>query len=284
MAQKKITDLQLISAVTDDLSLPADDTIQTYRTTIAQIKAWILAANNVVTATINNLAVTTGKLADGAVTDVKTSFTKPTIQKFLSGSGTYTLPANCKYIQVEMLGGGGGGAGGGTTNVAGSTGVASTFGSTIVVANPGTGASNYTPGTGGTASLGAGAEGLIVTGGGGQSGGATDAAVSWAIPGMGGSSALGGAGGSIIIGVGGAGRSNSGGGGGGGGGGAAGANRLGGGGGGAGGYAKAIIASPASTYAYVVGTGGAAGGAGGGSGSAGGAGADGQIVVTEYYQ
>ena len=44
MANKKITDLTLISAVDDDLSLPADDGIQTYRTTIAQIKTFILSA------------------------------------------------------------------------------------------------------------------------------------------------------------------------------------------------------------------------------------------------
>lgn len=37
MAQKKITDLQLRSSVIDTLNIPADDTIQTYRITIAQI-------------------------------------------------------------------------------------------------------------------------------------------------------------------------------------------------------------------------------------------------------
>lgn len=42
MAQKKITDLTLIDAVTDELNLPGDDTIQTYRCTVAQLKAFIL--------------------------------------------------------------------------------------------------------------------------------------------------------------------------------------------------------------------------------------------------
>lgn len=41
MANKKITDLQLIDAVTQGLSIPADDGIQTYRCTVAQIKEYL---------------------------------------------------------------------------------------------------------------------------------------------------------------------------------------------------------------------------------------------------
>lgn len=41
-----------------------------------------------------------------------TSYTAPTTQVFTSGSGTYTTPANVKYIKVRGIGGGGGGAGG----------------------------------------------------------------------------------------------------------------------------------------------------------------------------
>lgn len=41
MATKKITDLQLISAVVDELSVPADNGIQTYRFTIAQLSAFV---------------------------------------------------------------------------------------------------------------------------------------------------------------------------------------------------------------------------------------------------
>jgi microcystin-dependent protein len=52
MANKKITDLTLRGSIEDTLSIPTDDTIQTYRITIAQIKAWILATGNVVRATI----------------------------------------------------------------------------------------------------------------------------------------------------------------------------------------------------------------------------------------
>lgn len=41
MANKKITDLQLIAAVTDTLSIPGDNGIQTYRATAAQLKTYI---------------------------------------------------------------------------------------------------------------------------------------------------------------------------------------------------------------------------------------------------
>ncbi len=41
MADKKITDLQLRSSVTDDVNVPIDDTIQTYRVTMPQIFKYI---------------------------------------------------------------------------------------------------------------------------------------------------------------------------------------------------------------------------------------------------
>lgn len=44
MSDKKITDLQLRSSVIGTLNIPADDTIQTYRITAAQLKAYILPA------------------------------------------------------------------------------------------------------------------------------------------------------------------------------------------------------------------------------------------------
>lgn len=43
MAQKKITDLQLISSLTDDVSIPGDDGIQSYRLTTPQIMEYITA-------------------------------------------------------------------------------------------------------------------------------------------------------------------------------------------------------------------------------------------------
>ena len=53
-------------------------------------------------------------------------------------------------------------------------------------------------------------------------------------------------------------------------------------GGGAGAFLRKLITSPAATYAYVVGQGGA-GGVIGTNGVAGGAGADGYIKVTAYF-
>lgn len=47
MAQKKITDLQLIDALNDTLNIPIDDSIQSYRMTSLQMKNWILANGNI---------------------------------------------------------------------------------------------------------------------------------------------------------------------------------------------------------------------------------------------
>lgn len=44
---KKITELQLISAITDGVNIPGDNGLQTYRLTAAQLKAWILANGNI---------------------------------------------------------------------------------------------------------------------------------------------------------------------------------------------------------------------------------------------
>lgn len=60
MAQKIITDLQLISSVTDSLNFPADNGIQSYRATAAQIQAYILAAGK-----INNLNMFSAGLFNG---------------------------------------------------------------------------------------------------------------------------------------------------------------------------------------------------------------------------
>lgn len=39
---------------------------------------------------------------------LKTEIKAPTIQKFLSGSGTYSTPIGVRYIKVKMVGGAGG--------------------------------------------------------------------------------------------------------------------------------------------------------------------------------
>lgn len=215
------------------------------------------------------------------------SATKPTIQKFLSGSGTYTLPANVKWIRVRLLGGGGGGAGSSDVTENGGTGgnaTATTFGSALLSAGGGIGSTGGGPGTagpGGTSSLG-GATGFAITGGMGSGGQQTNTAGAYASSGCGGSSALGGAGGGgVASGAGNAASANTGGGGGGASGPNAGQSNSGGG-GGAGGYVEAVITSPAATYAYAVGAAGSAGIAGT-NGFAGGAGSAGFIIVEEHY-
>lgn len=213
-------------------------------------------------------------------------FVQPTIQKFTSGSGTYTTPANVSYIKVRMVGGGGGGGGSSTWGAndggAGGTGGNTTFGTSLLVANGGTGNSGGFSGTstGGTASLGTGPIGTAITGAsgtGGQGGGGT-VAYAAAMPGA--STPFGGGGGGgAINSAGKAAPTNTGAGGGGAGSPATGAT---GGSGAAGGYIDAIIVSPTTIYSYAIGTAGTAGIAGT-SGMAGGAGGSGYIEVTEYY-
>lgn len=80
MAQKKITELQLRSSVTDDLSLPSDDGIQSYRVTGAQLKAFVLATGNVALASlataVQNLFVQPGVIQAfaGATAQIPTGY------------------------------------------------------------------------------------------------------------------------------------------------------------------------------------------------------------------
>lgn len=205
----------------------------------------------------------------------------PTVQKFLSGSGTYTKPANVAYIKVKMsAGGGGGGGGGGTTGGSGSAGNGgnSTFGSSLLVANGGQGGKPANSGaSGGSASLGVGPIGVAISGGSG--GGSSQGPVGG---GAGGVNPFGGTGGGgvssgiILSGLGMSGVANTGAGGGGGG---SDSGQNNGSGGGAGGYIEAIITSPSATYTYSVGAGGTAGV---GPTTNGGAGGSGIIIVEEY--
>lgn len=197
--------------------------------------------------------------------------TLPTLQKFLSGSGTYTTPQGVSWIRVRMVGGGGGGAGEGSA--AGTDGVASTFGTSLLSAGGGAKAtSSATGGAGGSASCGSIASCLAVSGG---YGGAIYNAIGTFPGGVGGSTCFGGngsAGPGNGNGTGGA--ANTGGGGGGAGGTSA---AIPGGGGGGGGCIDATISSPSASYSYSVGTGGSGGANGGSSGGSG------YIEVTEYY-
>jgi hypothetical protein len=207
--------------------------------------------------------------------------TLPTQQNFLSGSGTYTTPANVLWIRVRAVGGGGGGGGGATGGTGGNT----TFGTSLLVANGGGGGSGGggAGSAGGSASLGSGPIGIALTGGSGDAAhylGLT--ANSYSFGGIGGSSAFGGAGSSSYDAqAGNPGVTNTGGGGGGGG------STLttgvaGGAGGGAGGFIDAIINSPSATYSYAVGAAGTAG-ANGANNYSGGAGGSGGIWVEEHY-
>jgi hypothetical protein len=213
------------------------------------------------------------------------AFIAPTIQKFTSGSGTYTTPANVKWIRVRMIGGGGGGSGSGTAGAtSGVAGGATTFGSSLLTANGGgKGAFQGASETGGTATIASPAYGTAINGGSG--GGHSFQSINTLnmFGGFGGVSALGGAAGAPSQGSGGgAGQANSGSGGAGGSGSATVSLYIGSG-GSAGGFIDAIIPSPSSTYPYAVGAGGN-GGSAGTSGTAGGAGGSGYIEVTEYYQ
>ncbi len=222
---------------------------------------------------------------DGTLWRLAGSFAAPTVQNFTSGSGTYTTPANVKYIRVRMVGAGGGGAGSGTSGGTGGTGGNTTFGTTLLVANGGVGGVNNTVrgGAGGTASLGTGPIGLAQVGGYGLCPYSTATVGAYAMGGAGANSFYGGAGagaGSSNATTGYAAETNSGSGGGGGGGNAT--TTFGGAGGGSGGFVDALIGAPLATYAYAVGAAGAAGSAGT-NGYVGGAGGSGRIEVTEYY-
>ena len=192
----------------------------------------------------------------------------PQTTVYTSGSGTYTTPANCRYLVVECVGAGGGGGG---ISAAGATGGNTTFGAVT-----GNGGSYGNSPNGGPTNTGGGASGgdINTTGSGGGYG-EYGASGDYGSGGVGGSSVFGGGGiGGSPTGGGGNG-SNGGGGGGGGGNVSQGSGQ----GGGAGGYARKTITSPAATYSYSVGAGGS-GGAGTGAGGAGGAGL---IIVTAYF-
>jgi hypothetical protein len=214
------------------------------------------------------------------------SLQTPTIQKFTSGSGTYTTATGAFYIRVRMVGAGGGGGGTGTSSDGGTggTGGNTTFGSSLLVANGGVGGTDSNPGTGGaggSASLGTGPVGTALSGGTGGTGGAgTTGGINYS-GGMGASSPFGGAGANSAGGNGGYSAIANTGSGGGGAGPSTGVFAAGG--GGAGGFVDAIIASPSATYSYAIGAAGTAGTAGT-SGFTGGAGGSGYIEVTEYYQ
>lgn len=204
--------------------------------------------------------------------------TLPTKQIFLSGTGTYTTPANVLYIRGRMIGAGGGGAGSGTTTTGGSggTGGATTFNAGAITAPGGIGGVNGTGGSGGAAGTG----GTFSVAGG--QGGSSDNQLTFG-PSAGGGDGFfgGGAGAAFATSAGSAGSTNTGGGGGGGGNNSSG-TVVSGGGGGSGAYTEFFIGTPGATFTYAVGAAGTAGTAGT-SGLVGGAGGSGILIIDEYY-
>lgn len=202
----------------------------------------------------------------------------PDVQVLTATSGTYSLPANALYLEIEMTGGAGGGGGGG----AGVDGTDTTFGTTLLVAGGGTGGSGNggTQGVGGAASLGTGPVGVAYSGANGDGVGQGIASANLS-GGGGGQTPFGGRGAGRVLFAGYDAVQNTGSGGGGGGSATPGFGAASGGGGG--GYVKAIISNPSSTYPFAVGVGGT-GGVSSGTGAAGGNGADGVIIVKAYFQ
>jgi hypothetical protein len=279
-----ITNVSLTTGVTGTLPLANGGTGQTSASAAFGALSPLTTKGDLLAYSSSNARFPVGSngqyiTADSAQTlGVKwTSFTAPTVQKFTSGSGTYTTPSPTPlYIVVEMVGGGAGGNGGGSSAGGGGAGGNTTFGTTLLAANGGASSG----GAPGSASLGTGPVGIAISGGYGAP--SQDPTTSqFKQGGSGGASAFGGAGrGGLSNSAGLDGLANTGGGGGGGG--TANNTSPSGTGGSSGGYVKAIITSPTSSYAYAVGAGGTAGTSGTG-GLAGGAGGSGIIVVTEYY-
>jgi hypothetical protein len=201
------------------------------------------------------------------------SFRIPTVQIFLSGSGTYTpTSTNIRYIKVKMVAGGGGG--GGATANSGAAGVASSFDTWTVDFGSG-GNSSTTRGAGGSG--GTDGTGTLIARINGQDGGAGGDSGLPIAP-DGGSTCFGpGARGTVSSSSGQNAFANSGGGG------SSGISSGNSGSGGGGGECVEFTmtyASVASGVSYEVGTGGAGGAAGG---QAGGDGGSGRIVVEEFY-
>lgn len=202
-----------------------------------------------------------------------------TFTTFGSGSsGTYTTPANCKRLKIRMAGGGGGGGGAGTGAGPGGNGVQTFFGSTGANGGLGGGTGTGTVNAGGAGGTGgpSGTGSVILRVAGGQGGGVF----------INSSATIVGSGAPGIFGGGGVSNDQSSNGisappnsGAGGSGGCLSGVVNTGCGGGAGEYVEFFINSPASTYGYNVG----AGGASGSGGAIGGTGGSGVILIEEFY-
>lgn len=237
---------------------------------------------------------------DQIYTDSKVLTTRPTVSRVTranasggfsaAASGTYTTPANVRYLRIKMSGGGGGGAGAGTSGGPGGPGAnggSTTFGSSFLTCTGGDGAAagGNKGGNGGTVTINSPGIAIVaISGGGGattqQQGTAGTSIFNGA---QGGVNAFGGSNGATWASSGQNGSDDTGAGGSGGSMTTNGtANSFGGSGGGAGGYMEVYVQSPNATYSYTVGAGGN-GGTAGTNGGAGGGGAGGVIIIEEFY-
>jgi|694.fasta_scaffold27169_3 hypothetical protein len=97
------------------------------------------------TTSINDSSITTAKIADENVTRAKlAAIPKITVVTYVSGSGTFTVPAGVTSLKVTVVGGGGGG---GSANP-GANGGAGSTGTAIYAVTPSTGYT-YSVGAGG---------------------------------------------------------------------------------------------------------------------------------------
>ncbi len=204
----------------------------------------------------------------------------PSIQRFTSGSSTYTPSPGAKYIRIRMAGGGGSGGAnaGGFAGLPGSSSVFS--GGGIMLTAPGglgglAGSSgNLSGGAGGATPTAVGPNASIVVAQKGGAGGASShrnpVSGMQVAGGMGGATPFfgGGAASSAL-----AGEPNTGGGGAG----RGGFETYPGSGGGSGAYLEVLVNNPSGTYSYTVGAGGTAIPGGGGNGGSG------IIIIEEYY-
>ena len=196
----------------------------------------------------------------------------PQITVYTSGSGTYTVPSNTRWLSIKLVGGGGGGAGSGGGSGAGNAGNGaaggtSTFGTSLISATGGGGGRSSGQGASaaGSGTVSSPASGFVFGGTLGINTAQYNTARQVFTGGTGGPptplSAFG------------AGGANAG----------AGATAVCmGSTGSSAGYVEAIISSPSASYSYSVGAGGT-GGAAGTSGFAGSAGGSGAIYITAWF-
>lgn len=210
MANKKITELQLVGAITDTLNFPVDDTLQTYRATIGQVKTYLapiyipdclqsylsgsVTHNLAYAFIVSSAAATVGATyTNNAITYTVVKTVSASNLVWMSGSGAPTSNGTLTKasgtgdtaisfssyrkpiaLYVEMVAGGGGG---GASNSSGSTGGAggtTTFGSSLLTCTGGAGgvggSGSGGGGAGGSATIASPAFGIVLPGNGGAFG------------------------------------------------------------------------------------------------------------------